>query len=165
MIRLALLICLTLSVTACSSIEKQSSEVEIVAQQYFSHYAKRDDFQNFLYFYAENAQLIDVVYGHHAQSKLEIAKFLDWQRGEFALLDGDKVLTITEQVTQGSTVITQGYFHRFNYDGNVMGPWLFSIILEFDDNNKIIKQTDWINYMPKESFIGGKNINLLIAPK
>ena len=50
-------------------------------------------------------------------------------------------------------------FHEFSYDGSKLGPWLFVIIQEFNSDNKIIKQTDWINYTPRDNFLGGKNMN------
>lgn len=160
--RIVFIAILLLSLCSCANIGTGSDKNARVAQQFFQHYAKREDFVTFMSFYAEHAQLIDVVYGHHAQSKTEIRQFLDWQRGEFVLLKGDNILTVSKQTSQANTVITQGYFHRFSYNGEIMGPWLFSIILEFDNNHKIIKQTDWINYTPRENFLGGKDVNSLI---
>lgn len=110
-------------------------------------------------FYSEKAQLNDIIYGHYAKNKLEIANFLNWDRGQFMLERGNNILTVTGQVTEQHTVITRGYFHPFNYNGKAMGPWLFVIILQFDADNKIIKQTDWINYTPRKDFLGGPDMN------
>ena len=75
------------------------------------------------------------------------------------MLAGKPVLTISKQVIDGRNVITEGYFNQFKYNGQVLGPWLFVIVHQFNDKNKIIKQTDWINYTPRKQFLGGKNMN------
>ncbi|WDE14296.1 hypothetical protein [Thalassomonas haliotis] len=66
---------------------------------------------------------------------------------------------MTEQITENNTVFTRGYFHSFNYNGKAMGPWLSIIVLQFDGDKKIIKQSDWINYTPRKEFLGGPNMN------
>jgi hypothetical protein len=58
-------------------------------------------------------------------------------------------------------VVAQGYFKPFSYDGKSFGPWRFVIILEFNDDGKIVREIDWINYTPRENFLGGKDINTL----
>lgn len=35
----------------------------------------------------------------------------------------------------------------------------FNTWLDFDEHGKIIKHTDWINYTPREKFLGRKNLN------
>ena len=94
--------------------------------------------------------------------KAEIRNFLDWDRGEFKALNGPKILTVTRQTVGNNNVITEGFFHSFSYDGQNLGPWLFVITLEFDSENKIIQQTDWINYTPRANFLGGKNMNEVV---
>lgn len=135
------------------------SNLAQVAQDYFNVYSQRNDFERFISFYANNAKFEDIIYGNSFDNKTEIKGFLAWDKGEFKLLSGQKALTVTTQVISENTVVTEGYFHEFTYDGQKLGPWLFVIIQEFDDNNKIIKQVDWINYTPRNNFLGGKNMN------
>jgi hypothetical protein len=146
-------------VTACSSSNYQHPSIEQVAQEYFETYAERSNFDQFMVFYDDAAELRDIVYGNYLPNKMAIQGFLDWNRGTFKPITGDKILTITQQVREANTVVTQGYFHAFEYDGALLGPWLFSITLEFNDAGKIIKQTDWINYTPRDQFLGGENMN------
>ncbi len=148
-----------LFVTACTTVTPQHKTLKQVVDDYFDVYAQRSDFDQFMTFYAEEAELIDIVYGNHLQSKNAINEFLDWNRGEFRLVSGQKILTVTQQTIEANTVVTQGYFHSFEYDGAMLGPWLFNITLEFDNAHKIVKQTDWINYTPRAEFLGGNNMN------
>ncbi|WDE01634.1 hypothetical protein [Thalassomonas actiniarum] len=54
-----------------------------IAKDYFHVYAQRSDFDVFMSFYGENAQFNDIIYGHHAKNKTEIANFMNWDNGEF----------------------------------------------------------------------------------
>jgi hypothetical protein len=110
-------------------------------------------------FYATGAQLDDIIYGNEIKGRVEIQKFLAWNNDDFKVLSGSNILTITKQTVGKNNAITEGVFHKFSYGGKKLGPWLFVIIQEFDSSNKIIKQTDWINYTPRENFMGGKNMN------
>lgn len=137
----------------------QNNKLAQVVKGYFETYSQRDDFKQFMTYYADNAQFKDIIYGNRLNGKDEIRNFLDWDRGEFKTLNGSKILTVTRQTVGNNNVITEGFFHTFSYDGQKLGPWLFVITLEFDSENKIIQQTDWINYTPRANFLGGKNMN------
>lgn len=147
------------SLISCSSSTVKHIELSKVAQQYFVIYDQRSNFELFMSFYADHAQLTDMVYGNQLNNKTEIADFLNWQRGNFQTKNQGDILTITNQIVSNNTVITEGYFHTFSYDNQNLGPWYFIISQEFDDNNKIIKQIDWINYTPRKNYLGGANIN------
>ena len=110
-------------------------------------------------FYAENAIVDDLVYGHLATGKNEIRAFFNWPHGNFKVLGGKPALSISKQSIQGSTVTTRGLFNQFEYMGKVMGPWRFIIWHEFDKKGKIIYQEDWVNYTPKKNYVTGKNRN------
>lgn len=148
----------------CASLNK-SSQLSQVVSDYFDTYSKRNDFNKFMAFYADTAHLKDIVYGNSFDNKMEIRNFLDWNKGEFKILGGKKALTVTRHTYGDNSAITEGFFHRFSYDGERLGPWLFVITQEFDSNNKIIRQTDWINYTPRSHFLGGENINDEIVNK
>ena len=153
---LSLLIALLLS--GCISTNK-SNKLPQVVNDYFDIYSKRDDFSKFMTYYADNAQLKDIIYGNSFNNKVEIRNFLDWNKGEFKILNGIRALTVTKHTFGENIAITEGFFHAFSYDGQKLGPWLFVITQEFDSNNKIIQQIDWINYTPRDNFLGGKNMN------
>ncbi len=146
------------TLTGCVST-KQNNKLPQVVKEYFDTYSQRDDFKKFMTYYAENAQFKDIIYGNSLQGKDAIREFLNWDKGEFKTLKGTKVLTVTKHTYGKNTAITEGVFHTFSYYGQKLGPWLFVITLEFDSENKIIQQTDWINYTPRANFLGGKNMN------
>lgn len=161
---------LLLLMSACVSLEQQpdmpieitkSNSVEQVAEHYFELFAQRTEFDEFMSLYAEDAELQDLVYGKHAIGVAQIRAFYNWQVGEFKMLK-PYALVVTEQVVEDKVVVTRGYFTQFEYYGQIAGPWQFIIWQQFNDRNKITQQYDWINYTPKETYIGGDNMNLLI---
>jgi len=156
--RLLLLTTVLVIFNSCSSTSKNNDLAQVV-EDYFSVYSQRNDFEKLMAFYANNAQLKDIVYGNSLKNKAEIKNFLAWDKGEFKVFSGKKVLTVTKQIVKENTAVTEGYFHKFSYDGQPLGPWLFVIVQEFDSNHKIVKQSDWINYTPRNNFLGGKNMN------
>ncbi|SFD13434.1 hypothetical protein [Pseudoalteromonas denitrificans] len=147
-----------LFLTGCASTNKRNNLAQVV-EDYFIIYSERNDFEGLMSFYANNAQFEDMIYGNSLKNKAEIRNFLAWDKGEFKVLSTEQALTVTKQVLGDKTAVTEGFFHAFSYDGKKLGPWLFIIVQEFDSNNKIIKQVDWINYTPRSNFLGGKNIN------
>ena len=157
--RVFLISLIVLILNGCASTYKNSNNLSQVVEDYFSIYSQRNDFEGLMLFYSENAQFEDIIYGNSFSNKIEIRKFLAWDKGNFKVLSGGRTLTVTKQVVSNNTAITEGFFHEFSYDGSKLGPWLFVIIQEFNSDNKIIKQTDWINYTPRDNFLGGKNMN------
>lgn len=151
--------------TGCTSTRNNHTDLFEIVDDYFNVYSQRTDFERLMYFYDNNVQFEDIVYGNIFKNKKEVREFLAWDRGEFKILSDDRALTVTKQVIEKNTVVTQGFFHKFSYDGQVLGPWLFVIVQEFNSQNKIIKQTDWINYTPRENFLGGKNMNTELINK
>lgn len=145
--------------TGFTSTTEPKADLKVTAQEYFKTYALRSDFDKLMSFYDNNAQLQDIVYGKHLKNKHEIRTFFAWEQDDFKRLAGNTILTVTHQTFEKNTVVTQGVFHQFLYHGKTMGPWLFVIIQEFNQNAKIIKQVDWINYTPREDFLGGENMN------
>lgn len=161
---------LLLLVSACASVKQQANSpiviendnsLEQVAAHYFELFAQRTEFDAFMSLYAEDAELQDLVYGKHAIGAAQIKDFYNWEVGEFKMLK-PQALVVTEQVIDNKVVVTRGYFTQFEYYGQITGPWQFIIWQQFNDSNKITQQYDWINYTPKETYIGGENMNLLI---
>ncbi|MDP2562213.1 nuclear transport factor 2 family protein [Psychrobium sp. 1_MG-2023] len=145
--------------SSCAVIPHKKEVLKAVSEEYFSVYATRTDLKRLMSFYAEDAQLFDIIYGNHLEGQKQISDFFAWDQGQFKLIDGNRVLTVTQHIVDKDTVVTEGVFNAFEFNGQTMGPWLFIIIQKFDVNNKIIKQTDWINYTPRSQFLGGKNMN------
>ncbi|AIY67552.1 nuclear transport factor 2 family protein [Pseudoalteromonas piratica] len=157
--RVLLILVSTFLLHACSVTDNKKHLLQNVVDEYYTVYSERTDFERFMAFYDEQAQLEDIIYGNSLNNKKEIRTFFAWDKGQFEMLAGKPVLTISKQVIDGRNVITEGYFNQFKYNGQVLGPWLFVIVHQFNDKYKIIKQTDWINYTPRKQFLGGKNMN------
>jgi hypothetical protein len=154
------------ALAACSSISVKLPSIGAdkpveIAEDFFEVYRERQDFEALMGFYAEEAQLEDLIYGHFAEDKASIRAFLNWNDNKFELPNGPPALEVTSLTAQSSRVVAQGYFKPFSYDGKSFGPWRFVIILEFNDDGKIVREIDWINYTPRENFLGGKDINTL----
>ena len=150
---------LGLSLMACSTLPGRTAKPLAQAELFFDVYAERTDFERFMAFYADDAILEDLIYGHIAQGKSEIRAFLNWNDGKFALSNGATAMRVNKLHADGRYVYAQGVFNAFSYSGKPHGPWRFLIALEFNREGQIIRHIDWINYTPRESFLGGKNLN------
>lgn len=146
---------------SCKSTSNNPNKIKQVAQAYFSVFAERRDFQAFMSFYHDDAELQDLVYGNHVKGKQAIQNFFAWVDNPIAF-KGPVSLVVTDQVVDGFNIVTRGYFVPFIYQKQEIGPWRFVIWQKYDESGKIIRQYDWINYTPKQDFGGDENLNLLI---
>lgn len=147
-----------LLIGGCNS-GRQSRATETVATAYFQTYAERRDFDKFMAFYADDAVLEDIVYGHIAGNKKEISEFFDWNRGDVKLLKPSVSLVVEQQAVDGNEVVTAGYFTPFLFNGDSLGPWRFVIWQNYNNEGKIRRQSDWINYTPRSMLEGSTNLN------
>lgn len=145
------------SLSACQ-IKPTQPTLSDKVEQYFTIYSQRTDFDAFLGFYSEDAVLEDLVYGNQVRGKAALRAFFRWE-SDPVKFEGGRSLVISEQVVRGNQVVTKGHFTEFEYQGQTMGPWRFVIWHEFNALGQIIRQEDWINYTPRESFLGGENLN------
>ena len=139
---------------------KQQSHTETLARDFFQVYAKRSNIEALMAFYADNAVIEDIVYGEKVEGKNAIRQFYDWGSEHVSLLTPESI-ELLNLLVQDRVAVGRGVFHPFRYYDQQLGPWRFIIWLEFDENGKIIKQVDWINYRPKEMFIGGDDLNVV----
>ena len=97
MFRLSLILIATL-LTGCVSTQASLSQRNgQITEAFFKVYAKRQDFEQLMAFYADNAVLEDMVYGHHAKNKQEIRAFLDWPNPQFSLAENQPALVVQQQ--------------------------------------------------------------------
>lgn len=144
---------------SCSSFASSSPDIKAISQQYFKTYSQRSDFEKFMSFYTEEVVLDDLIYGFKATGKKHLTEFFNWPYGNFKVIGNKPALVISSQVIDGLKVSTTGVFNRFEYMGKEMGPWRFIIYQEFNQAGKIKYQEDWINYTPRDNFLGGENLN------
>lgn len=159
--RISALACLCLwLVPSCAFAGAEPvTDIAESAGSYFDIYAKRQDFKQFLAFYHPQAVLEDLVYGDRVEGRDALAAFFAWDKGRVKVVDNKPVLHVAKQVVADTDVITKGYFNKFEYQGQVLGPWRFIIYQRFNHQGQIVYQEDWINYTPKSDYSGGKNLN------
>lgn len=145
----AFLLLFTFSLHAANSIDYRK-----VAQEYFDTYKQRDDFEQLLSFYADELAFEDVFYQVKPSNKDQFSSFYDWNKGKFDRLENEHILTLDSLVVDNRQAVAKGSFLKFSYNGKTMGPWSFVIWLEFDQQGKIIKQQDWINYSQQSASKG-----------
>lgn len=160
--RILLVFSLCLFVCPSNAKDKQNSDVQNIGkivEDYFTVYAERKDYEALMSFYSDVMVLEDMIFGFHAPNKEVFRDFFDWNKGGFSVIGNKPALVITDQVIDENSVVTRGYFNAFIYEEVEYGPWRFVTWLDFDEHGKIIKHTDWINYTPREKFLGGENLN------
>ncbi|GEM_PF-815734 len=163
--RLILLMTLGLLAACQSTPEKQAFDRDTVQEtlsSYLKTYAFREDFDYFLSFYAGNAVLEDVIRGEEFVGIDAIKSHLNWHDPEFSLGMSASHLISEQIIIDGNQAVIQGYFMPFIYQGVKLGPWRFTTHLEFNEDMKITRQTDWVNYTPKVIFNNSPNANLKI---
>ncbi len=138
-------ISLVISLFFYSCSNKETSLVENTTDQFYQTFNERQDFEKFLSFYAEEAILEDIVNGDRIEGKEALKNFFDWTNPDFQLLE-DNSLVVSEQIIQNNKAVVQGYFTPFKWGTAEFEAMHFTTILSFNEEGKIIKQVDWINY-------------------
>ena len=95
--------------------------------------------------YDEQMILEDIILGEKMEGKKAFANFFDWNNPNFSKADS-LTLIIEEQLFYNNQVMTKGYFTPFNWGDSTFEAMQFTTILTFNDQDKIIKHVDWINY-------------------
>lgn len=154
---------LLLLILGCQS--NKSSPAQAWQEQvhaYLNTYQQRDDFHQFMAFYAQDAVLEDMVYGHRAEGKLAIRDFFAWPNNPVKVINEQPLFSVTSLHfdNTSSTALVRGRFNAFLYDGHRLGPWRFLMVLKFNEQGKIRYQQDWINYTPKSQYMTGDNLNV-----
>lgn len=148
-----------------SSASVLAADNKAVMTEYFERYANRSDYSAFINSYHKDAELVDMIYGHHAKGRKQIDQFLNWPVNQITVVNNKPILSVNKQSFSGEQVITQGIFHQFVFNGTTLGPWRFIMIHTLNEDGKIVYQEDWINYTPKKDFTQGKNLNHLTLKK
>ncbi len=151
----------TLLLSSCA-VQTTGPSLEQTVNRYIEVFKQRTDFDKFLSFYDEQAQLEDMVYGHYAANRAGIEKFYAWPQSRVTVLDNKPLFTVEQKIIdqQQRVAIVSGQFHRFDFGGKTLGPWRFLIKLQFNERGLITYQQDWINYTPKTMVSNGENLNI-----
>jgi predicted nucleotidyltransferase component of viral defense system len=128
---------LVLGLLACSKVNSNES-TRSIAEEYYEIYKARKDFKKFLGFYDEQIVLEDIINGDQKA-------FLNWDNTEFKLID-TAALVLEDLVVDGNKAFAKGYFTTFQWGDSQFEAMHFTTILYFNEDQKIVRQVDWINY-------------------
>lgn len=129
--------------------------VEQVARDYFATFAERKDWDKLCAFYREDMIFEDVMLQLKLDSLWQFKRFYKWDEegGHFKKLSPDQDhITIETLVVNDTVAVGKGSVNPFYYYDEYIDPewgmaaafWLY-----FDENLKIKKQVDWIEYDPE----------------
>ncbi len=142
---------------ACDEPQKQatrSQQVEAKAQSFFETFAEREDWERLCSFYREDMQFQDITLQLQLDSLWKFKRFYNWdgEGDNFRKLTPDQDhLTLYSLVANDSVAVARGRVNPFYYyDQLVESEWgmEFTIWLYFDEELKIAKQIDWMEYDP-----------------
>jgi hypothetical protein len=143
------LFCLLLS--ACAAERRESPIIE-AAETFFDHYKTRKDWKTFQSLYADDLVFEDVIFRYN-MNKEDFLAFYNWPD---TLLkkhpDYPKVMVLEDLALTDSTAIGRGYFTPFFYADVLYADTAhmrFTMALHFDEQGKIKKHVDFIEYPPQ----------------
>jgi len=134
--------------------ESRAQQVERVANDFFATFAEREDWEKFCSFYREDVVFDDVLLQLHLDSLWQFKRFYNWDgEGEnFRKLSPDQDhITIETLLVNDSVAVGRGRVNPFYYyDKLIDEEWGMDVTfwLYFDEDMKIKKQIDWIEYGP-----------------
>jgi hypothetical protein len=134
---------------ASASIQPNIQEI---AEDYFNTYAEREDWEKLLSFYSPYVQFTDELLDHNLSDLDELANFYNWPDTAFRKKDPEiGHLKLDHITTNDSVAIGFGHFTPYYWKGILYAQDApaFTIILEFDENMKIERQVDYIEYPPE----------------
>ena len=155
---LSVIVLFTIVHLSCTNTatQKQTRDqmIEARAFEYFKTFAERKDWDKLCSFYREDMTFEDVMLQLHLDSLWQFKRFYKWdEEGDNfrKLADDQDHITIYSLVANDSIAVARGRVNPFYYYDNLVDPdWGMeaSFWLYFDENLKIQKQIDWIEYDP-----------------
>ena len=150
LIIISLFACDTASNTSTPTAPNRSQQVYEVADNFFATYAERQDWEKLLSYYRPDMQFEDVLLQLKLDSLWQFERFYNWPDTNFQKLSPEKAaLEVEHLVANDSVAIAYGHFTPFYWYGQLIDlDWgmNFTMIIEFDENLKIKKHIDWIEY-------------------
>lgn len=129
------------------------TSIRQTAEDYFSTFSQREDWDKLLSFYRKDLQFHDIALHIELDSLWQFERFYNWPDTGFHKLSPEQEhLVIESIIVQDSTAVARGHLNPFYYYGELVdSDWgmEFTIWLYFDQNKKIKRQIDWFEYDPK----------------
>ncbi len=125
--------------------------MEESAKRFFDFYKTRDNWEGFQDLYADDMVFEDVIF-RFTYNKKEFIDFYNWPDSLLSKHpDYPEVLVLQDLALTDSSAVGRGYFTPFYYDGRLHDDWRnmqFTMWLYFNQEGKITKHIDWIEYPP-----------------
>ena len=128
-----------------SSCKDERIPVQKKVDEFILLYQERTDFEQFLELYDQDMVLEDMITGHRMEGSENFKEFFNWPDQRFKKLS-PKTIIVKSSVIEGNNAVISGHFTPFEWDGQQVEAMQFTTILEFNDQGKIIRHVDWINY-------------------
>lgn len=147
---------LIIFLVACQPTSETNSGTALIEEQakaYFATCAEREDWEKFCSFYREDLQFDDVYLQLKLDSLWKFKRFYNWLDTGFVKPSPEQPALILESLAcNDSVAVASLRFTPFYWYGQLMDPewgmdatiWLF-----FDEQQKIYRQIDWIEYDPE----------------
>ncbi len=136
--------------TGTQNAGSNSKEVEKVARDFFATFAARDDWEKMLSFYRYDMQFEDVALQVKVFNKEDFKDFYNWTDPNFRKLSPEQQhLELADLVVSGNIAVGRGHFNPFLWQDQLQAwKWgsEFTIWLYFDEQLKIKRQIDFIEY-------------------
>ena len=140
---------------SCNTPVPNESRTHRLLREFFDHYAQRDDWHGFLRRYDSAMTFSDPILGYEFNNRDGFEAFYNWPDSSFSKHpEYPETLVMQELATMShaNLAIGSGYFTPFYYQGNLYGDkekMSFTMMLTFNDEGKIVRQVDWIDYPPE----------------
>lgn len=134
---------IVLLLSGCTSTKE--STIEPIVDFYIQTYQEREDFEGFLNLYAEEMILEDMVAGWRMEGRQQFREFFSWPDERFQKR-AENTFEVDDVIISENMAVIKGYFTPFHWDGQEVGVMQFTTLLYFNEEKKIIKHIDWINY-------------------
>lgn len=136
---------------SCQQTESsKSKEVRAVAERFFQGLGERGEVEKMYSFYSEVVEYEDPIFDEKYYKVDEIYQLRYNWFDKDVLYTQKPALVLKNLVVNDSVAIGSGYFHPYYYKDQAQESLPFVIQLEFDENNKIFRQTDWFDYPLKD---------------
>lgn len=121
------------------------NSIETTLQAFYTTYQERNDFNHFMSYYADTVVFEDIISAVRIEGREDLKSFFDWENPAFSKLTNN-ALELSELIVESDKAVVKGHFLPFSWNGQKFEAMYFTTWLYFNEDQKIIRQTDWINY-------------------
>ena len=130
--------------------ELLENKIENLAENFFNTYMIREDWEEFLSYYADTLKFEDAVLQVSLDGLESFMEFYDWPNPDFQKHpDYPRIFELKDLVVDSNIAIGRGVFAPFYWKGILYEmEWdaSFTMWLYYNEDGKIIRQIDWIEY-------------------